>query len=83
MIFQYGNRFVTPLLTASAVIAVMPVCMLMVPNPGRRNEWPVHCDGGIHYIWPFNLGAGVAVVIAFAIAADIPRKQNKAAQQHH
>jgi hypothetical protein len=57
--------------------------MLMVPNPGCRNEWPVHCDGGIHYVWPFNLWGEIAVVIAFAIAANIPRKHIKAAQQHH
>jgi len=57
--------------------------MLMVPNPGRRNQWPVHCDGGIHYVWPFNIGAWLAVVIAFAIAAQMPGKQNKAAQQHY
>jgi hypothetical protein len=49
-----GNRFVRPLLTVSSVIAVMPACMLTVPNPGSRNGWPVHCDGGIHYVWPFK-----------------------------
>jgi hypothetical protein len=69
-------------LTASSVIAVMPACMLMVPNPGSRNEWPAHCDGGIHYVWPCKLGAELALVIVFAIAALIPRKQNKAAKQH-
>ena len=54
-----------------------------VPNPGARNEWPAHCDGGIHYIWPFKFGAELALVIVLAIAAHIPRKQNKAAKQHH
>src|SRR5437899_5088533 len=78
-----GNRFVRPLLTASSVIAVMPACMLTVPNPGARNEWPAHCDGGIHYKWPFKFGAELALVIVLAIAAHIPRKQNKAAKQHH
>ena len=82
MISQHGNRLVSPLLTACSVIPVMPACMLMEPNPCRRNEWPVHCDEGIHYVWPFKLGAGLAVVIAFAITAHIPRKQNKAEQQH-
>src|SRR5438128_4890639 len=47
-----GNRFVRPLLTASSVIAVMPACMLTVPNPGSRSEWPAHCDRGIRYVWP-------------------------------
>ena len=47
-----GNRFVRSLLTASSVIAVMPACMLTVPNPGSRSEWPAHCDRGIHYVWP-------------------------------
>ena len=83
MISQHGNRLVSPLLTASAVIPVMPACMLMEPNPCCRNEWPVHCDEGIHYVWPFKLGAGLAVIIAFAITAHIPRKQNKAEQQHY
>jgi len=78
-----GNRFVKPLLTASSVIAVMPACMLTVPNPSARNEWPAHCYGGIHYIWPFKFGAELALVIVLAIAAHIPRKQNKAARQHH
>ncbi|PYI95720.1 MAG: hypothetical protein DME98_15515 [Verrucomicrobia bacterium] len=78
-----GNRFVRPLLTASSVIAVMPACMLMVPNPGTRNEWPAHCDEGTHYVWPFKFGAQLALVIVFAIAAHIPRKQNKAAKQHY
>ena len=82
MISQHGNRLVSPLLTARSVISVMPACMLMEPNPCRRNEWPVHCDEGIHYVWPLKLGAGLAVVIAFAITAHIPRKQNKAEQQH-
>jgi hypothetical protein len=78
-----GNRFVRPLLTASSVIAVMPVSMQMVPNPGCRNEWPVHCDGGIHYVRPFNFGAWLAVVMDFAIAPHIPRKKKKPAEQHH
>jgi hypothetical protein len=78
-----GNRFVRPLLTTSSVIPVMPVPMLMVPNPGCRNEWPVHCDGGIDCVRPFNFGAWLAVVMAFAIAPHIPRKNKKAAEQHH
>jgi hypothetical protein len=40
---QYDNRFVRPFLTASAVITVMPVRMLIVPNLDCRNEWPLHC----------------------------------------
>src|SRR5437762_9505703 len=78
-----GNRFVRPLSTASSVIAVMPACMLTVPNPGVRNEWPAHCDGGIHYIWPFKLGFELVLVIVSTIAAHIRRKQNKAAKQHY
>ena len=78
-----GNRFVRPLLTASSVIAVMPACMLMLPNPRSRNEWPAHCDGGIHYVWPFKFGTELAPIIVFAITDHIPRKQNKAAKQHH
>src|SRR4030095_5956075 len=74
--------FVRPLSTASSVIAVMPACMLTMPNPGVRNEWPAHCDGGIHYIWPFKFGFELVLVIVLAIAAHIPRKQNKAAKQH-
>jgi hypothetical protein len=80
---QHGNRFVRSLLTASSVIPVMPVSMLMVPNPGCRNEWPVHCDGGIHYVRPFNFGAWLAVVMAFATAPHIPHKKKKPAVQHH
>jgi hypothetical protein len=72
-----------PFLTASSVIAVMPACMLMVPNPGARNEGPAHCDGGIHYIWPFKLGFDLVLVIVLAIAVHIPLKQNKAAKQHY
>ncbi len=56
-----GNRFVRPLLTA--------------PNPSSRSEWPAHCDGGIHYVWPRKLGAELVFVFVFAIAAHIPRKQ--------
>jgi hypothetical protein len=77
-----GNRFVRPLLTASSVIAVMPACMLMFPNPGSPNEWPVYCVGGIHYVWPFKFGEEVALVMVLALTAHIPRKQNKAAKQH-
>lgn len=76
-----GNRFVRPLLTASSVIAVMPACMLMVPNPGSRSEWPAHCDRGIHYVWPCKFG--VVRVVVSTIAAHILRKQNEAAKQHH
>jgi hypothetical protein len=69
-------------LTASSVIAVMPACTLTMPNPGSRNEWPPHCDVGIHCVWPCKLGAELALVIVFAIAAQIPHKQNKAAKQY-
>jgi hypothetical protein len=31
----------------------------------------------MHHVWPFELGAGLAVAIAFASTAHIPRKQNK------
>src|SRR5262249_10990600 len=70
------------LLTASSVITVMPACMLTVPNPGSRSEWPTHCEGGIHYVWPCKLGAELALVIFFVIAAHVLRKWNKAARQH-
>src|SRR5947207_15319951 len=60
-----ATDFARPFLTASSVIAVMPARMLTVPNPGARNEWPAHCDGGIHYIWPFKFGAELALVIRF------------------
>jgi hypothetical protein len=76
-----GNRFVRSLLTASSVIAVMPACMLMVPNPGSRSEWPAHCDRGIHYVWPCKFG--VVRVVVSTIAAHILRKQNEAAKQHY
>jgi hypothetical protein len=82
MIFQHGNRFGKPLLTASAVIPVMPLCMLVLPNPGSRNEWPLHCDGGIHHVRPFNFGAELGVVIICVIAPHIPRKNKKPAKQH-
>jgi len=78
-----GNRFVRPLLTASSVIAVMPACMLTAPNPSSRSEWPAHCDGGIHYVWPRKLGAELVFVFVFAIAAHIPRKQKTAPKQHY
>ncbi len=71
------------LLTSSSVIPVMPVCMVMVPNPGGRNGRPVHCDGGIHYVWPFNFGRWLAVVMAFAITPHIPRKKKEPTEQHH
>jgi hypothetical protein len=35
-----GNPFVRQLLTASSIIPVVPACMLTVPKPGSRNEWP-------------------------------------------
>jgi hypothetical protein len=69
-------------LTASSVIAVMRACTLTMPNPGSRNEWSPHCDVGIHCVWPRKLEAELAVVIVFAIAAQIPHKQNKAAKQY-
>jgi hypothetical protein len=81
--FSGGNRFVRRLLTASSVIAVMPACMLTLPNPSSRNEWPAHCEGGIHYVWPRNWGADLVLVIVFAIAAHILQKQTKAAKQYH
>ena len=81
--FSGGNRFVRRLLTASSVIVVMPACMLTLPNPSSRNEWPAHCEGGIHYVWPRNWGAELVLVIVFAIAAHILQKQTKAAKQYH
>jgi hypothetical protein len=62
-----GNPFVRLLLTASSVIPVMPACMLTVPNPGSRNEWPPPDS---------------ALVIALELEAHLPHKQNKAAKQH-
>src|SRR6266480_3453535 len=58
-------------LTASSVMAVMPACTLTMPNPGSRNEWPPHWDVGIHCVWPCKLGTELALVIVFAIAAQI------------
>jgi hypothetical protein len=60
----------------------MPACTLTMPNPGSRNEWPPHCDVGIHCVWPHKLEAELAFVMVFAIAAQIPHKQNKAAKQY-
>ena len=40
--------------------------MVMVPNPSGGNGWPVHRDGGIHCVRPFNFGPWLAVVRAFA-----------------
>jgi len=64
-------------------MAVMPPCMLAVPNPGSRNGWPVHCDGGIHYVWPFKFEVELVNVIVWAIATHSPCKYNRAARQHH
>jgi len=75
-----GKRVGRPLLTASSVIPVMPVCMLMLPNPGSRNEWPLHCDGGIHHVRPVKFGAEIGVVIICMIAPHIPRKNKKPAK---
>jgi len=58
------------------------MCMLMVPNPRSRYEWRVHRDGGIHYVWPFDFGARLAIVMASAIAPHIPRKKKKSAEPH-
>src|SRR5690348_12715723 len=70
-------------LTASPVIPMMPVCMLMEPNPGSRNERPMGCDGGIHHVWPFKFGAEPRVVIVGLIsiatsAMSITRKPQTA-----
>ena len=60
--------------------------MLAVPKPGSRSEWLLHCDGGIHYVWPCKYeakGAALVLVVVFAIAAHISRKQNEAAKHHY
>jgi hypothetical protein len=38
---------------------------------------------GIHYVWPFNFGARLAVVRAFTVAPHVPYKKKKVAEQHH
>jgi len=57
--------------------------MLAVPNPGSRNEWPVHCEGGIHHVWPFKFETEPVNVIVWSIASHMPRKYNNAAKQHY
>src|SRR5215468_6443534 len=69
--------------TASSVIAVMPACMLAVPNPGSRNEWPVHGEGGMHDVWPFKFETEFLNVIVLAIASHSPHKYSKTAKQHY
>ena len=71
------------LLTTTSVIPVMPVCMVMIPNPGGRNRWPKHCNRGVHYVRPFDFGPWLAIVMAFEIAPDIPREKKKPAEQHY
>jgi hypothetical protein len=60
---------------------VMPVFVVMVPNPSGRSWWRIDCDRGIDYVRPFNLGAGLAVVMACAIVPHIPREKEKPAEQ--
>jgi hypothetical protein len=61
---------------------MMPVCVLMVPNPGAQNEWPLHCGGGTYHVRPFKFSAELGLVIVCVIAAHIPGKNKKPAQQH-
>jgi hypothetical protein len=76
-----ASIFVEPVLTTGSVIAVMPACLLPVPNPGSRNEWSADCDSGIHYVWPFKLGAGLVLVVVSRIAGHISHEQNEAMKQ--
>jgi len=69
------------LLTTTSEMPVMPVFMVMVPNPSGRNGWRMDCDRGIDYVWPFNFGAWLAVVMAYAIVPHLPRKKKKPAEQ--
>jgi hypothetical protein len=75
--FSGGNRFVRRLLTASSVIAVMPACMLTLPNPSSRNEWPAHCEGGIHYVWPRNWGRSLSVLSFLLLRPTFCRNRPK------
>jgi hypothetical protein len=56
--------------------------MLTLPNPGSGNEWPSHCDGGIHHVRPLKFGAELGVITICVIAPHIPRKNKKPAKQH-
>src|SRR5262249_5876117 len=78
-----ASIFVRRVLTASSVIAVMPACMLAVPNPGSRNEWSVHCEEGIHHVRPFKFQRTLVNVVVWTIAAHVSRNKNEAAKQHH
>src|SRR5262245_23574593 len=74
---------VRPPLAVSPVIAVMPACMLTVPNPGSPSDWAVHRVEGVHYMWPCKLGRDYLVLVfVCAIATQIPRKRSKAVKQH-
>ena len=70
-------------LTAGSVIAVMPACMLAVPNPCSRSEWSVHCEEGIHDVRPFKFQRTLVNVVVWTIAAHVSRNKNEAAKQHH
>ncbi len=61
----------------------MPAFVTMVPNPRSRDDGPEYWDGGVHYVWPFKSGLRIVLIIAFAIGADIPLRQNKAAKEYY
>jgi hypothetical protein len=54
-----------------------------VPNPGSRNEWTVHGQGGMHDVWPFKFETEFLNVIVLAIASQSPHKYSKTAKQHY
>jgi hypothetical protein len=71
------------LLTACAVITVMPTPIVMMPNPRALDDWPEHGDRGVHYVRPLNLGRTIAIIIVGAVAggAAIPLGRNKTAKE--
>jgi len=61
----------------------MRMFVMTVPNPGALGEGPEYRNWRAHYVWPFKFGSRIALVMGFAIGADIPRRQNKAAKECH
>ena len=59
----------------------MRMFVMTVPNPGALGEGPEYRNGRIHHVWPFKLRLRIVLIMGFAIGADIPRRQNKAAKE--